>query len=283
LQPDHAEAAAALARAYAEDGDTKRGLAVLENFTARAAQTGGGVPRSISYAREEINSGAESEDVLKDRREAASVDGSAASYGSNTGANAAPNTTPRASVAAARPNAARAASSRSFSVDPQTYTLLQSARDASDDGKFDEAVRRYRNVLSRSGGYLPPANLELSFALINLQRTDDAINALTPVASRDGARYPIAFYHLARLYERQNQLDLAAQNYARAAEHYGDNAPQMLSDLSRVREKLNDTAGALAAMESYVKSITQQGSVPDWATERLNALREKAKAATPKP
>jgi tetratricopeptide (TPR) repeat protein len=276
LQPDHAEAAAALARAYAEDGDTKRGLAVLENFTARAAQTGGGVPRAISFAREEINSGVEGEDVIKVRREDAGVYGGAAP-------NAAPDTTARTCVAAARPNAARASSTRSFSVDPQTYTLLQSARDASDTGKFDEAVRRYRNVLSRSGGYLPPANLELSFALINLSRTDEAINALTPVASRDGARYPVAFYHLARLYERQGQLELAAQNFARAAQAYGDNSPQMLSDLSRVREKMNDTAGALAAMESYVKSIAQQGSIPDWATERLNALREKAKAATPKP
>jgi tetratricopeptide (TPR) repeat protein len=276
LQPDHAEAAAALARAYAEDGDTKRGLAVLENFTARASQTGGGVPRAISYAREEINSGAESEDVIKVRREDAGV------YGGAT-PSAAPNTTPRVGVVATRPNAARASSARSFSVDPQTYTLLQSARDASDGGKLEEAVRRYRNVLSRSGGYLPPANLELSFALINLHRIDDAISALTPVTTRDGARYPIAFYHLARLYERQGQFDLAAQNFTRAAAFYGDNAPQMFSDLSRVREKMNDTAGALDAMESYVKSIAGQGSVPDWATERLNALREKSKGATPKP
>jgi tetratricopeptide (TPR) repeat protein len=198
------------------------------------------------------------------------------------GSNAAPGTSARTSVAA-RPNSVRTTSARSFSVDPQTYTMLQSARDASDSGKFEEAVRRYRGVISRSGGYLPPANLELSFALINLSRIDDAINALVPITARDGGRYPVAFYHLARLYERQGQLELSAQNFARAAEVYGDNAPQMLSDLSRVREKMNDTAGALAAMESYVKAISQQGSIPDWATERLNSLREKAKGATAKP
>ncbi|MDT7604874.1 MAG: hypothetical protein QOF61_2871 [Acidobacteriota bacterium] len=277
LQPDHVEATSALARAYAEDGDTKRGLAVLENYTARAAQVGGGVPREISFARNEINAGVESEDVLKERREGAALYGGATS---NAGANAAPNVAARAN-ATARPNAARTLlSSRSLSVDPQTYTMLRSAREASETGKFEEAVRRYRNVLARSGGYLPPANLELSFALINLQRTDDAIGALTPVAARDGARYPVAFYHLARLYERQGQLELSAQNFARAAELYGDDAPQMLSDLSRVREKMNDAAGALSAMESYVKALARQGSVPDWATERLNTLREKAKGAT---
>ncbi|MFL6228396.1 MAG: tetratricopeptide repeat protein [Pyrinomonadaceae bacterium] len=274
LQPDHAAAAAALARAYAEDGNAKHGLAVLENFTSRAAQTGGGVPREISFAREEINSGVEGEDAWKERREDATVDGA-----TSNGSGAATNNMARASVAPRNP-ASRASLARSLSVDPQTYTMLQSARDASDGGKFDEAVRRYRGVLSRSGGYLPPANLELSFALINLHRIDEAVASLSTVAARDGARYPVAYYHLARLYERQGQLDLAARNFALAAEHYGDNAPQMLSDLSRVREKLNDTPGALAAMESYVKAISQQGSVPDWATERLNSLREKAKGTT---
>jgi hypothetical protein len=33
-------------------------------------------------------------------------------------------------------------------------------------------------------------------------------------------------------------------------------------------------------MESYVASIARQGSVPDWAAARVNALREKAKGTT---
>jgi tetratricopeptide (TPR) repeat protein len=181
-------------------------------------------------------------------------------------------------------------SARTFAVDPQTYELLQSARSAGEAGKYEEAVRRYRSVLSHSGGYLPPANLELGSALINLKRDDEAAAVLTPVTERDDARYPVAHYHLARLYERRGQLELAARQYERAAELYGDTAPQMLFDVSRLREKLNDAQGALNAMEAYVASLSRQGSVPDWATTRVNTLREKAKAsttaqtnATPKP
>ncbi|HVG31321.1 MAG TPA: tetratricopeptide repeat protein [Pyrinomonadaceae bacterium] len=274
LAPGHVEATAALALAYAQDGDEKRGLALLEKFTARAAQIGGSVPREIAYARDEINSGVE--------REASSGDGA---FAPNTaapvvGATVAKATTrPAAAPAAARPGAP----ARSFSVDPVSYTMLRSARDAGDEGKYEEAVRRYRGVLSRNGGYLPPANLELGLALINLHRNGEAIAALNPVAERNGARYPVVHYHLARLYEQQNQLELSARHFARAADLYGDAAPQMLLDLSRVREKAGDAGGALSAMESFVTSIGRQGSIPDWATERLNALREKAKGATASP
>jgi tetratricopeptide (TPR) repeat protein len=272
LDPTHVAATAALARAYAEDGNTKRALAVIENFTARAAQTGGTVPREIAYARDEINAGMESP------------------YAARRTPDAAPPATdsPKVAESSAAPSAvaprnapARASSQpfRALSVDPATYSLLQQAREANEGGRFDEAVRRYRSVLARSGGYLPPANLELGLALFNLQRNDEAVAALAPVASRDSGRYPVAHYHLARLYARQGQLQLAAQEFARAAELYGDDAPQMYLELSRVREKLGDAPGALAAMESYVASIARQGSVPDWATEKLNALREKAKAA----
>ena len=276
LAPSHVEATAALALAYAQDGDEKRGLAVLEKFTARAAQIGGTVPREIAYARDEINSGVE--------REAPGGDGA---FAPNTPApvvgttGAKPATRVVAPAASSAPAARPAAPARSFSVDPVTYAMLRSARDAGDEGKYEEAVKRYRGVLSRNGGYLPPANLELGLALINLKRNDEAIAALTPVAERNGARYPVVHYHLARLYEQQNQLELSARHFARAAALYADSAPQMLLDLSRVREKSGDAGGALSAMESFVTSIGRQGSIPDWATERLNALREKAKGATP--
>ena len=54
LEPTHADAAAALARAYAEDGDTNRGISVLDNFVARSTRGGSGVPREIAEARREI-------------------------------------------------------------------------------------------------------------------------------------------------------------------------------------------------------------------------------------
>jgi tetratricopeptide (TPR) repeat protein len=274
LDPDHVAATAALARAYAEDGNSKRALAVIENFTARSSQVGGSLPREIAFARTEINSGVESSDAARERREGF------ASSGSTPTNVASSNVAPSSSTS--RTGVARTGSHplRAVSVDQTTYDLLQQARGADEAGKYEEAVKRYRSVLSRSGGYLPPANLELGLALLNLKRNDEAIAALTPVATRDSARYPVAHYHLARLYERQGQLELSAQEFARAAELYGDDAPQMYFDLSRVREKLNDATGARDAMESYITSLSRQGSVPDWATARLNALRDKAKGAT---
>ena len=64
-----------------------------------------------------------------------------------------------------------------------------------------EAVDNFRRVLSRENGYFPPANLELSYALLGLKRDDEAFANLLEVTKRDGARYPISYYHLARLYE----------------------------------------------------------------------------------
>lgn len=276
LQPDHVEATTALAMTYAGDGDEKRALAVLENFTARAAQVGGNVPREIAYARSEINAG-----VVREEPRGGAFASGAAGTPPVVGANNA-NAAPRVAVPAGSARSG-ASAARSYSVDPVTYTMLRSARDAGDAGKYEDAIKRYRSVLSRNGGYLPPANLELGLTLFNLNRTDEAIAALAPVAQRAGARYPVVHYHLARLYEKQNQLELSARHFALAADLYGDTAPQMLFDLSRVREKSGDFGSALTAMEAFVKSIGRQGSVPDWATERVNTLREKAKGASPKP
>ena len=38
-----------------------------------------------------------------------------------------------------------------------------------------EAVDNFRRVLSRQDGYFPPANLELSYALLSLKRYDEAL------------------------------------------------------------------------------------------------------------
>ena len=56
------------------------------------------------------------------------------------------------------------------------------------------------------GGYFPPANLELSYSLIELRRNDEAIDSLLLVAQKDGARLPISYYHLGRLYEMRGDL-----------------------------------------------------------------------------
>ncbi|HYP53679.1 MAG TPA: hypothetical protein VEQ42_09065 [Pyrinomonadaceae bacterium] len=158
---------------------------------------------------------------------------------------------------------------------------MQRARAARGAGRHDVAVGFYRRMLAQQGGYFAPANLELGYALTGLQRPDEAIAALSLVAARDGARYPVVFYHLGRLYERTNRLPLAAEAFARAAQLYGDQNPQMLLDVSRVREKEGNTAAALAAMEDYVRALERTSSVPEWAAARLAQLRRNATARKP--
>ena len=72
------------------------------------------------------------------------------------------------------------------------------------------------------------------------------------VSQRDGARYPISYFHLARLYELKGELKLAEAAFAQAATAYSPTNAQFLLDLSRVREKLGDFKGALDAIESII-------------------------------
>ena len=268
LQSNHADAAAALARAYAEDGDARRGLAVLDAFVARSTRMGGSAPLPVVYARREIVEASGDEATARARTpQVGAVVNHSAANSNGIG--------PR--TASGRPNSLHA-----LSVDPQTYDVLQRARAAREAGRQEEAVKYYRNVLAREGGYFPPANLELAFALVNLKRSDEAIASLEALVARDGARYPVAYYHLGRLYEETKQLARAADSFNRAATLFGDANPQVLIDLSRARDKLGDASGALAAMESYVKAMAAEGATPAWADEKLAQLRAKAAAPSVK-
>jgi tetratricopeptide (TPR) repeat protein len=165
--------------------------------------------------------------------------------------------------------------SKALTVDAVSYGFLQRARMAFESGNPEQAVENYQRLISRMGGYFPPANLELSFALISLKRNDEAMANLLRVANRDGARYPISYYFLGRLYELKGDLKLAEESFARAVTAYPGKNGQFLLDLSRVRERQGDFKGALTAMEEYVALMEQQGRKPGWSDERLTALRQK--------
>jgi tetratricopeptide (TPR) repeat protein len=265
LQPEHEEAALALARAYAEDGSPERGLAVLDAFTSRKGPNEKGSGEELTAARREIMSSAAATD---ETTHAATTPTRLEKTAAKPEATSSP-VTRRAS--SARPL-------RSLSLDPQAYDLLQRARTAREAGRLEESVTLYRRVLAERAGFFPPANLELSFALINLRRNQEAIITLSALTSREGARYPVAFYHLGRLYENENQLNLAEQAYQEAARNSTDAAPQFLLDLSRVREKTGNLAGALDAMEAYAKLASEQGRAPEWIAARLAKLREQLAA-----
>ena len=162
--------------------------------------------------------------------------------------------------------------STALTLDQTSFDFLQRARSASEHGKMADAVQNFQRVLSRQSGYFPPANLELSYALLSLKRYDEAMTNLQQVSQRDGKRYPISFYHLARVYELKGDLKLAEAAFAQAA----PTNPQFLLDLTRVREKLGDFKGSLDAMEQYLTLMEKQGEKPSWSDQRLAELRTKA-------
>jgi len=179
---------------------------------------------------------------------------------------------PEAVAAAKKSPAVTASTVRPLTLDPASFDYLQRARNASEHGKMAEAVQYFQRVLTREAGYFPPANLELSYALLSLKRYDEALANLLQVSQRDGARYPISYYHLARVYELKGELKLAEAAFVQAA----PNNPQFLLDVTRVREKLGDFKGSLAAMEQYLTLIEKQGEKPVWSDQRLADLRTKA-------
>jgi len=165
---------------------------------------------------------------------------------------------------------------RPLTLDQASFDYLQRARSAAERGKLPEAVDNFRRVLNRQDGYFAPANLELSYALLSLKRYDEALANLLEVSKRDGARYPISYFHLARLYELKGELKLAEAAFSQAVTTYVPTNASFLLDLSRVREKLGDFKGSLDAMERYLELVKNEGQKPAGSDQRLAELRTKA-------
>lgn len=172
--------------------------------------------------------------------------------------------------------ASAASAPKALVVDQTSFDYLQRARNAFERGKMTEAVDNFRRVIKLQNGYFPPATLELSYALLSLKRYDEALVNLLQVSQRDGARYPVSYFHLGRVYELRGELKLAEASFSQAVDAYGPSNGVFLLDLSRVREKLGDYKGSLEAVERYLKWMEEQGQKPTWSDERLAELRTKA-------
>jgi tetratricopeptide (TPR) repeat protein len=183
--------------------------------------------------------------------------------------------TPAASEKTVGARSATVRGAKALVIDPASFRFLQRARTSTEKGNTLDAIDNYKRLIKREGGYFAPANLELSFALLSLNRYDEALENLQMVSGRDGLRYPISYYHLARVYEMKGELKLAEESFGKASAAFGSENSQFLLDLSRVREKQGDFNGALLAMEQYVESMKKHGQEPSWSEERLTALRAK--------
>ncbi|HTG94981.1 MAG TPA: tetratricopeptide repeat protein [Pyrinomonadaceae bacterium] len=181
-------------------------------------------------------------------------------------------------IVSGSPKSSSSNSAKPLTLDPTSFGFLQKARAASERGNKTEAIDNYQRVIARENGYFAPANLELSYLLIGLRRNDEAMTALLPVVNREGSRYPIGYYHLARIYEGKGELKLAEGAFANAVAAYGDQNGQFLLDLSRIREKQGNFKGALDAMERYVALVKKDGQDLSWSEERLTVLRQRASA-----
>lgn len=184
-------------------------------------------------------------------------------------------TSVKAAAPAAEPKSAFTPGPKALTLDQLSFDFLQRARSASERGKMTEAVENFRRVLDREGGYFAPANLELSYALLNLKQYDAALGHLIAVSKRDGTRYPISYFHLARTYELKGDLKNAEIAFAQAIDAHKPTNAQFLLDLIRVREKQGDFKGALEALERYLALVQEQGQKPAWSDQRLAELRAK--------
>jgi tetratricopeptide (TPR) repeat protein len=187
-------------------------------------------------------------------------------------------TTPRNTSPKSTPAEAKTASvvrTKSLALDQASYDFLQKARNASERGRMTEAVDNFQRVLERQGGYFAPANLELSYVLLSLKRYDEALGNLLAVSKRDGSRYPISYFHLARTYEAKGDLKNAEVAFTQAINAYVPTNSQFLLDLIRVREKQGDYKGALDALERYLALMQEHGQKPAWSDQRLAELRAK--------
>ena len=180
-------------------------------------------------------------------------------------------------TAASSAKSSSSATSARPTLDRVSFDYLQRARQASERGKMNDAVADFNRVIDRQGGYFALANLELSYAQLSLKQYDEALNNLLLVTRRDGSRYPISYFHLARTYELKGDLKSAETAFTQAINAYVPTNSQFLLDLIRVREKQGDFKGALDALERYVALMEQHGQKPGWSDQRLAELRAKVK------
>ncbi|HYH87497.1 MAG TPA: hypothetical protein VEX60_18730 [Pyrinomonadaceae bacterium] len=275
LKADHADAAVALARALAEDGDPDAALAVLDAFGARMSRRGASTPREVTVARGEIVAFAN----VAGERGVSKV--STASKALESSPDSATRARDARDASAVVREARRPGVLRPLVVTKESYDLLRRARAARDEDRKEEAVALYRRAIESNDGYFAPANLELGYTLAGMSRDEEAVASLLVVIRREGARYPVAFYHLGRFYEHLNQLAQAAEAFTRASELLGDESPQFLIDLSRVREREGKDVEALAAAARYVQQMEKTGGAPEWARERVARLQKKLAQGQP--
>ena len=183
----------------------------------------------------------------------------------------------KAPAPVAEPKSASTRGPKTLTLDRASFDDLQKARSATEHGKTSQAIYHFHRVIQRQGGYFGPANLELSYVLLGQKRYDEALGNLLAVTKRDGARYPISYYHLARVYEVKGDLKNAETAFAQAISAHVPTNSQFLLDLIRVREKQGDYKGALDALERYLALMQEQGQKPAWSDQRLAELRAKLK------
>src|SRR5256714_2988518 len=204
LKPDHADAAIALARTLAEDGDPEQGLAVLDSFNARMNKSGSVAPREVAVTRGEIVAATNvAADAVHEKSSAysggtkplAGVRGEGGVAGergaSKNMAEERGAAVERNSVAVLREARAPAKPLRPLVVGKQAYSLLMSARAARAEDRAGAAVALYRRAIEANGGYLPPPRIQIRHTPAGGRRNPGAAPLPPTLLARGGARHPV--------------------------------------------------------------------------------------------
>lgn len=161
---------------------------------------------------------------------------------------------------------------------PVAKSAFEKGEKALGDGKFDEAVRFYKEALAATPGYAEALN-GLGSALFKLNKREEAVAQFKAALEAD-SNLALAWSNLGYAARKMSDFKTAAAAYERYTQ-LDPNDPDGFYGLGESYKSLGEKAKAIAAFESYLqreKRPTEQKWV-DKAKESVEQLR-KAEVAT---
>jgi len=169
------------------------------------------------------------------------------------------------------------ASSVSVSVSPDSFRLLQQAREARRTGNLEKAASFYRSVLNAEKRDLPPIQWEMAEVLMRLDKPSEAAELYRRIIINAGTRYPSAYYNLGRAMMGEGKYAGAVVMLKQALTRLGEQSYIYLA-LSEALERSNNINDAVEALNKYALLRTRERTDDEeksWYERKLASLREK--------
>lgn len=169
------------------------------------------------------------------------------------------------------------ASTVSVSVSPDSFRLLQQAREARRIGNLEKAANFYRSVLQAEKRDLPPIQWEFAEVLMRLDKPAEASELYRRIITYAGARYPSAYYNLGRAMMGEGKYAGAVVMLKQALTRLGEQSYIYLA-LSEALERSENINDAVEALNKYALLRTKERTDDEekgWYERKLASLREK--------